>query len=59
LNYYGIYPHTEIIEMDQANLRKTNTNTEIYVKNPKETNHGERERFYDNVDNYNGVSLVY
>jgi len=39
--YYGIYPRTKIMEMGKANLRKTNTNTEIYVKTPKGKNHGE------------------
>ena len=32
---FEIYLRTKIIEMGKANLRKTNTNTEIYVKNPK------------------------
>jgi len=31
------------MEMGQVNFRKTNTNTEIYVKNPKGKNHGERD----------------
>ena len=39
---YEIYPHTKIMEMDKATLRKTKTNIKIYVKNPKEKNHGER-----------------
>jgi len=39
----------------QSKFRKTNANTEIYVKNPKE-NHTERFQ-YDNGD-YNGVSLM-
>jgi len=29
--------------MDQANLRKTNTNLDIYVESPKEKNHGEKD----------------
>ena len=32
------------MEMGQANLKKTNTNTEIYVENPKGKNHGEGEK---------------
>ena len=28
----------------ETNLRKINTNTETYAKNPKEKNHGEGER---------------
>ena len=39
---YGIYPLTKIMEMGKANLRKTNTNTEIYVKNQKEKKTTER-----------------
>jgi len=32
---YEIYPRAKIIERGKANLRKTNTNAKIYVKNPK------------------------
>jgi len=40
---YGINPRITIMKMGKANLRRTNTNTKIYVKNPKSKNHGERE----------------
>jgi len=32
------------MKIGQTNLRKINTNTEFYVKNPKGKNHGEREK---------------
>ena len=51
------FVHTKIIEIGKANLRKTNTNTEIYVKIPKEKK-PRRERFHYTADDYNGVSLV-
>ena len=56
--FLWIYTRTKIMEMSKANFRKTNTNTntEIYGKNPKGKNHGERF-LYDNGD-YNGISLV-
>ena len=41
---YGVYPRTEIMKMSQANLRKTNTNTKIFVKNLKGKNNGEGEK---------------
>ena len=44
--------------MGKTNLRKANTNTNIYVKNLKGKNHGERERFHYNYGDYNGDSLV-
>ena len=34
------------MKMSQANLRKTNTNREIYVKNLKGKNHEEGEKAY-------------
>ena len=33
---YGINPRIKIMEIGKANLRKTNMNTKIYVKNLKE-----------------------
>ena len=42
--------------MGKVNLRKINTNTEIYVKNLSEKNH--RERFHYNTGDYNSISLV-
>ena len=49
------------MEMGLVNLRKTNTNTEIYAENPKKKKpRRERERgerfHYDNSD-YNGTYL--
>jgi len=40
---YGSYPRTKIAEMGKTNLRKANTNTQIYVKNPKGKNHTHRD----------------
>jgi len=33
---YRIYPRPKIMEMGQVNLKKTNTNTEIYIETRKE-----------------------
>jgi len=41
------------MEMDKANLRKINTNTDLCEKSKREK--PQREI---NVDNYNGISLV-
>ena len=44
------------MKLRKTNHRKSNTSTEVYVKNLKGKKYGERERFhYDNSD-YNGVS---
>ena len=32
------------MKIGKAKLRKTSTNTEIYMKNPKGKNHGEEEK---------------
>jgi len=54
--FYEIYPRIKIKEMCKVNIRKTNTNIEIYVKNQKEKK-PQRERFHYDTGDYNGVSL--
>ena len=46
------------MKIGQANLRKINTDTDIYMKNLKEKNHLEGERFHYNNGDYNDNSLV-
>ena len=41
-NFYGSYPRTKIMNMGKANLRKANTNTDIYMKTQKEKSRIER-----------------